>query len=131
MKKEIQAKIDELYEESKKCTEKNPVKQVELVIEIGEICDIYSDLEKKEIANAIYPLLKEEKDYMVIIFMYTAIIQWNPSDTIMIELQKYILALRNISWQTKYFLYNQVACRIFRYRQLDKGNKNSKVENVI
>ena len=69
--------------------QKNPVKQVELVIEIGEICDIYSDLEKKEIANAIYPLLKEEKDYMVIIFMYTAIIQWNPSDTLMIELQKY------------------------------------------
>lgn len=119
MKKEIQAKVNKLYEESKKCTEKNPVKQVELVIEIGEICDVYTDSEKKEIANAIYPLLMEENDYMVIIFMYTSIIQWNPSDALMIELQKYILTLRNISWQTKYFLYNQVACRIFRYRQLE------------
>ena len=89
MKKEIQAKVNKLYEESKKCTEKNPVKQVELVIEIGEICDVYTDSEKKEIANAIYPLLMEENDYMVIIFMYTSIIQWNPSDALMIELQKY------------------------------------------
>ena len=131
MKKEIQAKVNKLYEESKKCTEKNPVKQVELVIEIGEICDVYTDSEKKEIANAIYPLLMEENDYMVIIFMYTSIIQWNPSDALMIELQKYILTLRNISWQTKYFLYNQVACRIVRYRQLETKDKNSKVENVI
>ena len=119
MVKEIQVKIDELYKESRKGNEKNPIKQAELVIEIGEICDGCSDSDRKEIADAIYPLLKEEQDYMIIIFLYTAILQWNPSDKFMIELQKYILTLRNISWQTKYFLYYQVACRIFRHRQLE------------
>lgn len=116
---EIQVKINELYKESRKGNEKNLIKQAELVIEIGELCDGCSDSEKKEIADAIYPLLKEEQDYMIIIFLYTAILQWNPSDKRMIELQKYILTLRDISWQTKYFLYYQVACRIFRYRQLE------------
>lgn len=119
MQEVIQNLIEQFVLETEKKIDKNPMQQAELIIQIGELIENKTSEEQYEVADAIYSLIQKEENYMMVIFMYSAVLQWKPEVSLMEELMDYVSGLKDIPWNTRYFLYYQISNRIFRYRQLE------------